>query len=99
MCGSRYAADEHMEGDVKWPLCFECDHFCELLARPDGIIVDGTHYVIGPEGAGRFRGHGGGLFIIEMLDQSVVRSTNVWRQGTFPGRFKPFIKDNAKFRR
>lgn len=92
MCGTPYGKGQHFEGDAKWPLCFECDHFCELLARHDGLIVERVHYVIGPEpkpGQMFGLGHAGTLFKFRSLsDGSIVESRNVWCQGTFPTHFK-----------
>lgn len=61
-------------------------------------IIDGTHYIIGPEDDDSyFRGFGGAKFQIEFFDGTKVITTNLWCQGEPPLKWKNKFPDNARF--
>lgn len=89
---------------LKNNICFKCYHWnrqleLNLNTNRDYAIIDGQHYVIGPEhDDGGFRGFGGRKFIIEFNDGRIVETTNLWHQGTIPdGYWREKMQDNAKF--
>jgi hypothetical protein len=71
-------------------------------SRGTGTVVRhaGTHYLAYPMATGKdargFLGHGGGLFVFEMLDGTIVKSNNVWCQGPIPENYKGLLPDNTK---
>lgn len=84
--------------------CFDCQFWIDRLAyheaNPDhSIVVEGTFYMIGDEnapGRSQFRGFGGRPFYIRRKDGTLLRSTNVWCQGS-PIRSEFIIPDTAEF--
>lgn len=79
------------------------DYWIEMLKKdfkrpPHTVaIIDGHHYVIGPENADGMRGFGGDKFIIHFKDGKEVITTNLWYQGEIPEEYKQLFYDNADF--
>lgn len=67
--------------------------------NPNFIVVNGTHYQIGPEESTprRWRGFGGDRYTIKLSDGRTVTSTNVWCQGAIPAEYREQLPDNAEF--
>ena len=73
------------------------------------VIVCGVHYFIGEEPTvtedndyrrqvrSGMLGHGGRQFIINFNDGRIVKTVNLWCQGTIPERFRAQLPDNATF--
>lgn len=83
-------------------LCFDCDHWTRLFEKYAGgdavVRVDGVHYVMGDEDAGRaMRGFGGRAFLIAFHNGRRVWSTNMWCQGDIPDHWRDRLPDNAAF--
>jgi len=84
--------------------CFFHHYWLDMLQRDKqepgtAVIVDGVHYVIGPEKSGSFRGFGGAHYTIEFFDGRAVNSTNLWYQGEVPPEFRAQMPNNARFKR
>lgn len=86
---------------VKKSLCFQCDHWDDLLARKDDpgtVRIDGVHYMIGKEGGNpNWAGFGGHEFKIRFDDGREVVTHNLWCQGHIAEHFKQRMRDNAVF--
>ena len=68
---------------------------------PEVVRVNGEHVIIGSEDGGpfRFRGFGGRSFTIAFFDNSrpVIKTTNLWAQGSIPKALRDKLPDNAVF--
>ena len=62
-------------------------------------IVNHEHYIIGPEYEGNthFAGRGGSLFTIKFNDGRIVKTRNLWSQGTITEEYYKDLPDNAVF--
>ena len=62
-------------------------------------IINGHHYVIGPEDDTKkcARGFGGDKFVIRFFDGTEVTTTNLWYQGQIPNEFAELFPNNADF--
>lgn len=85
-------------------MCFICNFWRERLKEDSELpphtacMIDGTHYVIGPEESNSyFRGFGGARFQIEFNDGTKVVTTNLWCQGEPEGYWREQFPDNARF--
>ena len=81
-------------------LCFTCEHWMRLAqgqGRPKVAIINGKHYMIGPEDASGMRGFGGQRFRILFKDGRSVTTTNLWHQGEIPEHFRERMPDNARW--
>lgn len=65
---------------------------------PEVIRAGGKHYRLGSEDERQaFRGYGGRYFAFRMLATGeVVRTTNLWHQGTVPVEYHDRLPDNAE---
>ena len=63
------------------------------------VIVNHEHYIIGPElkGSTHFAGYGGRLFTIKFNDGRIVKTRNLWSQGTITEEYYKDLPDNAVF--
>lgn len=81
--------------------CFGIHFWNEIVLEKDKhIFINGNSYVVGNESApGAFRGFGGRAFYIEALDGSgvVIRTTNLWMQGTIPATHRDVLRDTHRF--
>lgn len=81
-------------------LCFNCAFWKDKVDNPvpGREIIDGCHYTFHPwiENRHGFMGHAGQSYYILHNDGTVLRSNNVWFQGTIPERFKAMLPDTAK---
>ena len=85
--------------------CYSCafwlKHFEQDKTRPEAIVVDGVHYIVGSEDGPGYtpcRGFGGTRFEIEFLDgRETVVSTNLWCQGDIPAGWRKLFPDTARF--
>ena len=83
-------------------LCFSC-HFWWGLAHtrlPEGttrVIVGNDHMIAYPweKHPDEMRGFGGQAFYFRMSDGRIIRSNNVWHQGTIPEQFREVFPPNA----
>jgi hypothetical protein len=91
----------HWKKLVEAQLCFGCDYWVSLLAKPpeggDRVVIDGCHYVAGNGYGSRDCGMSGRRFDIEFNDGRRVTCYDLWHQGAIPDRFKDRAPDNAKF--
>lgn len=84
-------------------LCFTCYFWLEKLewhkaGDPNAVVVDGTHYHIGPETtSGMFKGFGGRRFEIEFFNGRKVTTTNLWCQVDIPESWRERLPNNARF--
>src|SRR5690606_34918255 len=76
-------------------LCFTCNFWTTVVEEVNKsdkhVIVDGIKYTVGPQKIPKygFRGHGGALFIIKLLNSDrIIKTTNLWCQGEIPERFR-----------
>lgn len=87
--------DLQLEKDVT--MCFHCSYWEDRIKDFDeknSIIIDHTHYSLGPDG-----GFGGREFHIEFLDptRKPITTKKLWTQGAIPEAFWKRIPDTAKF--
>lgn len=83
-------------------LCFHCDFWTDYVEqkdRPEMVVIDNAHYVVGDEKPSIWgvRGFAGRKFVIEFFDGRKVTTTNLWYQGNIPERFLERLPDNAKW--
>lgn len=77
-------------------MCHSCNFWRNRLEEDSNlpphtaVMIDGTHYIIGPDDD-YFRGFGGSKFQIKFNDGTRIVSTNLWCQG------KPSPEWTAKF--
>lgn len=101
LCGHRELLTWSHNKELKeHQMCFTCNFWREVTSDPDRLYIeeaDGIHaYLICEESAtSMFRGFGGRGFTVEMLDGSVVKTTNLWSQGVMPELWKR--PPNARF--
>lgn len=87
-------------------LCFTCNHWQnqydedqKYRGEHGHAIVNGIHYVIGPEDAATcFRGFGGARVRITFNDGEVRETTNLWCQGDINEahpHWRELMPDNA----
>lgn len=89
---------------LKYQMCHTCNYWRERLEDDKkypphtACMIDGTHYVIGPEDdSSHFRGFSGARFQIEFNDGTKVVTTNLWCQGEPRGYWREQFPDNARF--
>ena len=87
------------EGDLLDTHCHGCSFWTRKINNLNSrvAIIDGTHYTIGSENTGSFRGFGGRHFIILFHDGRRVETNNLWCQGHIDEPFKAALPDNAIF--
>ena len=100
-CGKTYIKnldpDVYLKGN-----CFDCSfwlfktEFHEDLANRR-VVVDGNHYMISAVADTYPLGFGGELFIIKFFDGRIIKTNNLWSQGSIPDRFREMLPDNAVF--
>ena len=82
-------------------ICFTCNHWRNLYEQDKTnphFIVKGTHYIPDDEDSkSYFRGFGGSLFVIQLQDGRITKSTNLWCQGDISPEWREKMPDNAKF--
>lgn len=93
-------------------LCFNCNYWMELIDKindPEiySIRIEGRHYQTHKNSLfrrpGKYNGFGGRLFIIQLhptepnTDGTLIRTYNLWTQGTIPDYFRDRLPDNASF--
>lgn len=71
----------------------------QLKDRQDAVVIDGVHYRIGdtpyPE---RGNGFGGNKYVIHYLNSDkVVKTRDLWHQGTVPQEYRQVLPDSAEF--
>ena len=98
---NRYINDKELQ---EHQMCFSCNFWRNMLEedakRPlhTYCMIDGTHYVIGPEDdKSQFRGFGGAKFQIIFDDGTKVITTNLWCQGEPDEHWKDKFPNNAHF--
>lgn len=100
-CGKSYKGswmDERARKLEEKQLCFNCSYWSDLIpVRNNAVIVDGVHYMIGPEDKGGMRGFGGRRFDVVFFNGKRITTTNLWHQGTVPDHFRNRLPDNARF--
>jgi len=83
------------------PKCFSTDFWIGHLAHKNDenvARIKGLHYIIGEEDSkDSFRGFAGRKFYIKFNNGILVKTSNLWHQGTIPEFFKQYMQDNAKF--
>lgn len=80
--------------------CFTCCHWLTLIEQGGNVVVEGNHYLLGPEVPYMLpiaRGFGGRHVCIRFFDGRGVCSSNLWHQGAIPERFRERLPDNAVF--
>ena len=111
ICGQEFPED-HYDDEFQIPMnknqmCFNCTFWQKRLEEDATLpphtacMIDGTHYLIGPENEKSFfRGFGGSKFQIEFNDGHRVVTTNLWCQGEPEHPYwKEKFPDNARFER
>lgn len=84
--------------------CFDCSFWLERAQwmkemEYRQVMVNGHHYMIGIDDSNDFspKGFGGRQFIIQFFDGRIIKTNNLWSQGTIPDRFRKMLPDNAVF--
>lgn len=64
-----------------------------------GVVVDGVHYRLGPNGdrPSPHNGFGGHRKVVEFLDGRQVVTHDLWYQGPVPPKFLDRLPDNARW--
>lgn len=84
-------------------LCFSCNFWMMLVLcdRTLSYVIDGHHYILGPQGSGvpsQYRGFSGRKFIIQRLsDGRTIETVDLWHQGKIPQHFRDRLPDDAVF--
>lgn len=106
ICGKDYDPSHSMlkKEMEKHQMCFSCNFWRDMLEKDSkrpphtAVMINGTHYVIGPENSSDFfRGFGGAKFHIEFNDGYKTVTTNLWCQGEPGEHWKEKFPNNAKF--
>nr|WP_319393438.1 hypothetical protein [uncultured Desulfobacter sp.] len=100
-CGKTYI--KNLNPDVYLERnCFECsfwllktEYYEDLTDRR--VVVDGNHYMISAVTDTYPKGFGGRQFIIQFFDGRIIKTNNLWSQGSIPDRFREMLPDNAVF--
>ena len=84
--------------------CFDCSFWLEKVRWVEEkdltqVIVDRYHHMIGVGDSNDFspKGFGGRQFIIQFFDGRIIKTNNLWSQGSIPARFREMLPDNAIF--
>lgn len=83
--------------------CFNCNFWLRLIRKGTGVVTEKetgerTHHMIGEEKKpGPWNGYGGQEFTIRFKDGRVVKTCNLWHQGSIPERFWDRLPVNAEF--
>jgi len=82
--------------------CFTCQFWADQFSTPGGLIINGSHYRIGPEPTPQeladhpsHYGCYGDQFVIGLPDGTQTVTHNLWTQGPIPPRLSR--PDNAAF--
>ena len=98
-CGEELEREWPMPDDAT--VCYRCEFWTMQHEAGGGIVVDGTHYRVGPESRdgwnGVFRGFGGRRFVVLLNDGRRIVTDSLWTQGVIPARFRGRLPDNARF--
>lgn len=104
VCGKEFESCRYrdIKGFICDDECFNKNFWTDLYEKGKAtthkcVVVDGTHYIIGPEEDRGFRGFSGRKFVIRFFDGTEVTTTNLWHQGHVPERFKDMFPNNAEF--
>ena len=67
--------------------------------RKGTIIINGVHYQhnVMSTDPKKWLGMNGRLFTIKMLDSTIIKTNDLWCQGTIPVYYRDKLKDNAEF--
>lgn len=63
-----------------------------LIACGEGVILEGVHYLVGPEDA-VLKGYGGRRHRLTARDGVVTETTNLWCQGVIPEAYRAQLPD------
>lgn len=80
-------------------ICYECDFWIEQWHSRDSVSVariSGQHYRIGSPSSA-LKGMSGRDVTIEFSDGRIVKTDNLWHQGSIPKNFQIVLQDNAVF--
>ena len=82
--------------------CFDCSYWLKKVHLPEKyrrnqVIVNGEHFMIGPEEATLFKGMGGHPYTILFDDGRKVQTNNLWNQNRIPDAFRDLLPNNAVF--
>ena len=107
ICDQEFDLDRFYRKDTlaKKQMCFDCNFWQNRLEDDAKLpphtvcMIDGHHYIIGPEDdpETQFRGFGGYKFVIEFFDGVQVTTTNLWYQGEPGEAWKEKFPNNALF--
>lgn len=92
--------DEQSQEDVFWThkSPFDFMGLPQDVEEGKRVVVGGVHYTIGDtEYPKRGGGYGGAEFEIRFNDGRVVKTRDLWHQGTIPERHRHLYPDNAIF--
>jgi hypothetical protein len=105
-CGKPSDSHKYKGLNIPSDLCFRCDFWLGHISRkdePESIRINGEHYRLStplweenPQKR-EFLGFAGRVFLIHFNDGRVVKTNNLWHQGTIPERFRNRLPDNAHF--
>ena len=93
-------AGEEAEIIKRDKVCFGCAYWTlkvELKDDQSSVRIDGVQYFIGSEINKAFSGFGGHEFNIRFFDGRLVKTNNLWHNGTIPAQFRTKLTDNAEF--
>ena len=86
-------------------LCFLCNFWLQKLNfRVDPtyvnriVVIGSSHYILGDATKpSNWNGFGGRWFYIKFNDGSIVKTCDLWHQGSIPARWQPVMPNNASF--
>lgn len=90
-----HTPETYLEGN-----CFDCSFWLKKIHLPSDekdrrVIFNGSHYMIGANNSGPFKGFGGKEFMIHFHDGRKIKTDSLWSQGKIPQRFRKELPDNA----
>jgi hypothetical protein len=100
-CGKTYI--KNLDRDVYLGAnCFDCSFWLRKIDYTEDladrrVVIDGNHYMISEVKSTYPRGFNGELFIIQFFDGRIIKTNNLWSQGSIPERFRKMLPDNAIF--
>ena len=101
ICGERIEKSMFSGGIYCSKQCFHAKYWLERVMNKDSktqVVIDNTVYQIDREDSSScFRGFDGRTFYIKFNDGRIVKTTNLWHNGTVPEAFRELLPDNAQW--
>lgn len=101
ICGKGFDERQYGEpySDICSQECFDKNFWIESenSLSDRSVVINNQLYYIGDEdNDSSFRGHAGELFVIKKPDGTVVRTTNLWYNGSIPEEIRGRFPENSE---